>query len=274
MIDRCQSAHRYGGSGIMGAVHQQHDDVNRVNRRGLSLLEVSLALALGSTLLLAVFQTFYVAARYRLQSDEQSPQGVIMANVLQDLQQDLANHSIDALGFSPTDLPQVANKSQGTVLPNLLTMRDSFQPATDWVEFEGRPDVLVTRSRACSPRFHQLPKELLPAAECMVIWWLCDGNAQQIEAWKSKSQLIRRPVQAPQEGRGLIRTLLWKDARGQEHQSSQVIHPDIRQLQFRYIDASSVQIHESLSAKHPSAIQVTLTTATDCIEHWFHLGLD
>ena len=59
-------------------------------RSAFSLLEVSIALLLGMVLLLAVFETFFVAAQYRVRAGESHVRGLTLANATRDLSSDVA----------------------------------------------------------------------------------------------------------------------------------------------------------------------------------------
>lgn len=201
------------------------------SRGGFTLLEVTIALGLGAFLMLAVFQTFLIAARYRNLADGLLPFGVGLANAIRDLRSDLNGIALDCRQFANID----AKASESNKLDSILrtNLQDNFIAAsTEWVSFASNGDYLAMTTKSWNPRFGQLPTNMMSSGNCLVIWWQYTDRSPSIDAWRSKSLPVSKPLVVPQDAAGLIRTQVWLDAQGKEHQRSEVIHPGVRDLKF------------------------------------------
>ena len=268
-------------------------------RSGFSLLEVSIALLLGAFLMLAVFQSFFVAARYRLMAGENHTRGLSLSNALRDLSSDLNAVRVQ---LSPTNqVDQGMNsgsraggrdgrrramgeaKLRGIMAPKQMVFRDSFvmDSLVEWTTFNGKQDYVAFRSRAWNSRFTLAPNDVSGAGDSLVIWWLYRGSAPRVEGWLKKELPITRTLKVPPAARGLIRTQFFVDATGKESETSQVILPEATSLRLRYFNGSELLDNWDWTTEGalPTAIEVefSLENATGAIpgnavnNHWLQI---
>ncbi len=207
-------------------------------RSAFSLLEVSIAMLLGMFLMLAVFETFFVAARYRMLVGENHASGLALSNAVRDLSSDFA--AITSELQKPPQPQRPATRNSSTLRSKLLAqpfnLQDSFasSASTEWTEFVGKRDYVAFRTKAWNSRFTRTPANVTGSGESLVVWWIYRGSSPRIEGWRSGELPIVRSLKVPDKASGLIRTQFFIDANGKEVETSQVILPEARDLKLQY----------------------------------------
>lgn len=262
----------------------KHSSNTQRPRWAFSLLEVLIAMLLGGFLMLAIFETFFVAARYRILAGESHASGISLSNAMRDLTSDMLSQSSGQTEIKvnkptePTELPL-----QSKLTPQRMNFRDSFaiDSRLEWTQFTGKKNYVALRTRVWSSRFSRLPINVSPAGESLVVWWLYQGSPPRIEGWHNKDLKIAKTLKLPTNPRGLIRTQFVIDRTGVEHEHSEVILPEAVGLELRYFngdelqnewDASDVAMtHQNRS---PQAIELRLKIENEIIEHWISIRSD
>jgi hypothetical protein len=226
---------------------------------------------LGTFLMLAVFQSFYVAARYRLTSSETHAYGLSLTNCVRDVSSDLMGHSTKRDMDGNQRTKDSSEPIDATFLPK-LSFQDSFTANSQlkWVSFLGEQNYCVFQANTCNPRFTRLPANSVQAGNSLIVWWLWRGASPKIEGWVSNDLPFAKEVQIPANAKGLIRTQISLDQNGNEVQLSQVINPDVTEIKFLYSDGKSSQSRwaSTLQKDCPRAVAVHVKIMNRETEHW------
>ena len=253
-------------------------------RYAFSLLEVLIAMLLGAFLMLAIFEAFFVAARYRIMAGESHASGITLSNAIRDLASDMLsqpcgqNEIKASKPTEPTEFPL-----QSKLTPQRMNFQDSF--ATDsrveWTQFTGKKNYVALRTRAWSSRFTRLPLNVSPAGESLVVWWLYQGTPPRIEGWRNRDLRIAKTLKLPPNPCGLIRTQFVIDRTGVEHEHSEVILPEAVGLELRYFNGDELQneweatdVAMSNQNRAPKAIELKLKIENEIVEHWISIPCD
>ncbi len=240
-----------------------------------------MAMLIGSFLMLAIFETFFVSARYRMLAGEQNAQGIELSNALKDFSNDvlaLSSMPIARTKREPAD--SIEQRLQPSRLLPTMSFRDTFSSESrlEWKYFCGKSNCVVLRTRAWSSRFSKVPADSMPAGESLVIWWLYQGSQPRIEGWQSKDLPVSKTLKLPPNPKGLIRTQFFIDRSGVEREVSEVILPEAIGLKLRYVHNDQMQDDwdpsiDMLTSQSPlpEAIEVKLKLENDEIEHWVHI---
>ena len=236
---------------------------------------------LGAFLMLAIFETFFVAARYRIMAGESHASGITLANAIRDLTSDMLSQSSgqneikESKPTEPTELPL-----QSKLTPQRMNFQDSFaiDSRLEWTQFTGKKNYIALRTRAWSSRFSRLPINVSPAGESLVVWWLYQGTPPRIEGWRNKDLRIAKTLKLPPNPRGLIRTQFVIDRTGVEHEHSEVILPEAVGLELQYFNGDELQnewdandVAMANQIRVPKAIEVRLKTENEITEHWINI---
>ncbi|MDX1926690.1 MAG: prepilin-type N-terminal cleavage/methylation domain-containing protein [Pirellulaceae bacterium] len=250
-------------------------------RCGFSLLEVLIAMLLGAFLMLAIFETFFVTARYRILAGESQASGISLSNAIRDLTSDLLAQPSGKIPDRPTQsIESTELPMPSKLLQPRLSFRDSFalESRLEWTQFTGRTNYVALRTRAWNSRFSQLPPNVSPSGESLVVWWLYQGSKPRIEGWRNKDLSTAKTLKLPPNPRGLIRTQFFIDRTGAEHEHSEVIMPEAVALELRYYNGNELQNEWDVAdeiptnqQRTPSAIEVRLKVENEVIEHWISI---
>lgn len=240
---------------------------------GFSLLEVLVAMALGAFLMLAIFETFFVSARYRMFASENHARGTELANALRDMTSDLQGHSSELVETIPKEpIDSMDTRLPSRMLQQNMNFRDTFalDSHLEWKPFFGAQDYVILRTRAWTSRFSKVPTNTIGSGESLVVWWLCRGQAARVEGWRNKELSVSKTLKLGPNFKGLVRTQFFVDRSGTEREYSQVILPDAVGLKLRYFNGSELQ-NQWDAARMPTAIEVQLKFASDEVEHWIEI---
>lgn len=250
-------------------------------RGAFSLLEVSISLVLGMVLLLAVFETFFVTARYRLLAGESHASGLALTNAMRDLASDLAavESELPRVSQPTITTPAESKKLRSKLFTQPLSLRDAFamESRVEWAGFVGKENYVAFRTNAWNSRFTRAPGNVLAAGESFVVWWIYRGAPIRVEGWRSKDLPITKSLKVPRNASGLIRTQFFIDKDGNEIETSQIILPEATSLRLRYfadeglIDGWDQKTDEGL----PTAVEVRFAfdgqVAQSEVEHWISI---
>jgi prepilin-type N-terminal cleavage/methylation domain-containing protein len=250
-------------------------------RKAFSLLEVLIAMLLGAFLMLAIFETFFVSARYRMLAGENHARGIELSNALKDLTSDLlaqSNAPIETSPRKPVESMELALGSK--VIPPRMNFRDTFalDSHLEWKRFFGTQNYVALRTRAWNSRFSRLPAKTLASGESLVVWWLYRGSQLHVDGWLAKDLSVSKTLKLPTNPKGLIRTQFFIDSSGKECELAEVILPDAVELKLRYFNGSELQNdwdtdEETMIIRNrvPTAIEVRMKLENEEIEHWIHI---
>ncbi len=243
--------------------------------KAFTLLEVCISLALTSFLMLAIFQTFWIAERYRIAASELLPPGLGLSNAMMDIQSDLDQRPAHAFSMDPV---RTKRTSDAGVPRQLMQLRDSFREADQWVLFSGSEYYVAFRSRLSNPRFSMATVGGLPSDECMVVWWSAEHGTPRVEGWYADGLVESKPIVAPLHSQGLVRTVIWRDGTGKEFQQAEAVCKECTGIRFCFMHGESMRDRwlyfpdpGSTEDSLPEAIQIKGMIAGKAFEHSFGL---
>ncbi len=245
------------------------------NSKAFTLLEVCISLALTSFLMLAIFQTFWIAERYRIAARELLPPGLGLSNAILDIQSDLdqrpafegTHESVRTIGTSDIGMPR-----------RLMQLKDSFREADQWVLFSGSEYYMAFQSRISNPRFSTAVAVGSRSDECMVVWWTAEQGTPRVEGWHADGLVESKPIVAPANSQGLMRTIIWRDGTGREFQHSEPVCKECTSIRFRFMDGGANRDHwlcfpdrNAIETSLPHAVLLSGMIAGKSFEHCFGL---
>lgn len=257
-----------------------HRGMSTVARPAFTLIEVLIAMLLGAFLMLAVFETFFVSARYRLTANETHIRGIELSNTIRDFSNDLLAESTKTIETNAKPKDPADPLLQTKLVSPTLNFRDSFalDSHLQWKQFSGKSDYLALRTRAWSTRFSRMPKNVQASGETLVIWWVYRGPSPSIIGWRNQDVDVSKKLSLPPNAKGLIRTQIFIDQTGAEQEHSEVILPEAVELRLRYFNGREMQNDwdpddpkTTNKASVPTAIELRLKLANEEIEHWIHI---
>lgn len=243
-------------------------------RRGLTLLEVMLALVLSTLLLAAALQTAYLAGQYRIRHDELNH----VTNMSSQLYLDFAS---DIQASEPYQTP-----SSTSILPSQRLL-ERIQGATDnllsapsrptHIRCWGTSEAFLLQSSAWNPRLGNLQDPQIASGVVTVIWWHCKGKAIQVQLHSENRPPQSKTLLPPSPNHGLVRTVIAQDFDGKERIESRLIAPNIDSIRFRYLERDKEEWREEWkgdSALDPLLIESTLSLAGSSIRFVNGLAMD
>lgn len=215
--------------------HRKSNEGSRRKVLGFTLLEVLLATALLSFLLIALFQAAYLTSKYRNLSMDASRLGLIQSNVVSDLESDI-------LSFKPalskkaevTKVSPSSNRIQATSLIDSFVETDSLE----WIDLVGNEQYLGIRTHSRNPRF-PIAESASAAQDSLIIWHCASKEPIQWDCWHRADLVVPRSAQSSEKPIGLIRTSYSLSRSKGEVSSSDLICDQIQAIHFRYFDGKT-----------------------------------
>ena len=253
-------------------------------RRGFTLIETLLALALCGLLMSAVFSAIYLQERTRAAGERQVAKALFTWGIVEDVTSDLrsATGSLST-GVGAVPLPTnslgAINSFRGPAIgEKMLDVRErlldiNLPPRVEPIGLIGEPNVLVVQTSGANSRFSDHSTVRVPASNQpvsrLVAYFVHDGRPQMVALGRQNGIPQLTSWQTSAKTRGLVRIERTPWFFGGQRWSSQtlqdeplhLISPQVRAIRFRYLDGRDWKERWDSVAQHtlPTAVEVSLT---------------